>query len=87
MQKERKMATTPCPLDGVLYQKLCSDHQNLVENGSIGNCAHKEDCSRLKGLIENDKDNANWVAKALLINGIPNNFDEPNKSKDQKNTG
>lgn len=78
------MKKDTCPLDGVWYQKLCAEFPTHEANDSFAACSHRSDCTHLKEIIENDKNQSAWVTKAILVNGIPNKLNMQKRSSPDK---
>ena len=78
------MKKDTCPLDGVWYQKLCSEHTTHKANDSFANCTHRSDCEHLKEIFETDKNQTAWVTKAILVYGIPTELNMKRQSSPDK---
>lgn len=68
-----------CPLDGSWSQGFCVDHHTRLQDGTLPNCQHRDQCIHLREKLESNSNESVAVSKEILVTRIPKIFTKPDE--------
>lgn len=64
-----------CPLDGSWTRDHCTAYNDRKKHQTLSECGHRDNCTNFRKIIESNLDESVASSKKILLNGIPNIFE------------